>query len=471
MVFSSMVFLCFFFPLVILLHTLLPSVKLKNAVLLLFSLLFYAWGEPKLILSMLLVTAVNYFCALLISRTEKKGRRRLLFILGLIAGLAALLYYKYSAFLVNSACSLFGLSFRMEAPSLPIGISFYTFQLITYTADVYRQKIPVQRSFFRLLLYVSLFPQLIAGPIVRYSDVAERIEKRRVTVKGLGEGFFRFTLGLAKKVVLANRCGEILETLPAAAEMTFFSGWLGAVLFLLQLYFDFAGYSDMAIGIGRMLGFKFRENFDAPFISADVSEFWRRWHISLGAFFREYVYIPLGGNRVGKGRWLVNMLIVWGLTGIWHGADWSFVCWGLYFGLWIILERTVLEKPLRHIPGVFRHFGTVVLAVTGFVFFNNETFAEILAQLAAMYAPFARGWSDAYAVYAFKDNAVFLLIACICCLPLRKRAARAFRRRKRAGKKNRGRVYLMAALSVAFLLVSLLFLAGQSYNPFLYFRF
>lgn len=471
MVFSSMVFLCFFFPAVILLHTFIPTVKAKNAVLLLASLIFYAWGEPTLILSMLLVTAVNYLCARMLARTKKKRKRRLYFIIGLAAGLAALLYYKYSAFLINSVCALLRLSYRAEAPALPIGISFYTFQLITYTADVYRKKIPVQKNFFRLLLYVSLFPQLIAGPIVRYSDVAERIDERRVTPKGLGEGFFRFTLGLAKKVVLANHCGEILTALPVPAEMSFFSGWLAAAVFLLQLYFDFSGYSDMAIGIGRMLGFRFRENFDAPFISSSVTEFWRRWHISLGAFFREYVYIPLGGNRVSTAKWLRNTLIVWALTGIWHGADWSFVCWGLFFGFWIILEKTLLKEPLAHTPGFLKHFFAVVLAVTGFVFFNNETFAEITAQLRAMYLPQLAGWSDAYAVYAFKDNALFLLLCAVCCLPLRKNAARRFSRRKKAGKKNRLRPYLLAVLSIAFLAVSLLFLAGQSFNPFLYFRF
>lgn len=471
MVFSSATFLCLFFPIVFLLHTLVKHQRARNAVLLAASLFFYAWGEPRLIVSMLLVTAVNYLCALSLDRAKTPVRRKLYFIIGVCAGLAALVYYKYSAFLINSFASLFGLTYRMTPLKLPIGISFYTFQLITYTADVYRRDIPVQKNFFRLLLYVSLFPQLIAGPIVRYADVAERIEHRKVTPKGIGEGFFRFTLGLGKKVVLANKCGEILSSLPAPGSMTFFSGWLAAILFLLQLYFDFAGYSDMAIGIGRMLGFRFRENFDAPFVSADVSEFWRRWHISLGAFFREYVYIPLGGNRVSRLKWLRNMLCVWALTGIWHGASWCFVCWGLWFGLFIILEKTLLKGILAHIPKFLRHFFTVIIAITGFVFFNNETFPAVFAQLGAMFAPWKAGWSDAYAVFAFKDNALFLLLCVFASLPVRKTVVRWWNRRKRAGKRNVLRPYLKAVLCCLLLAVSLMLLAGQSYNPFLYFRF
>ena len=260
--------------------------------------------------------------------------------------------------------------------------------------DVYRGDAPLQKNPLWLLLYVPLFPQLIAGPIVRYSDVADSMEERKVTPTAIGEGFFRFSLGLGKKVLLANICGEVLESLPAAADLSFFSGWLAAILFQLQLYFDFSGYSEMAIGLGRMVGFKFPENFDAPFISQSISEFWQRWHISLGTFFREYVYIPLGGNRVSRGRWVLNMAVVWGLTGIWHGANWNYLLWGLYFGFLIVLERTLLKDMLKRTPSFLKHFGTVLLAVGGLVIFRNESFADIGCQLRAMLAPWRVALSD-----------------------------------------------------------------------------
>ena len=471
MVFSSLTFLCLFLPVVVGLHALVKNGTARNIILMVSSLLFYAWGEPVWIVAMLFATAVNYVCARIIAGARSPGRRKLALAVGVLISLAALLYFKYAAFLVNTLCGLAGLGFRMAQPKLPIGISFYTFQIITYTVDVYRGEAPLQKNPFWLLLYVSLFPQLIAGPIVRYSDVAASIEDRKVTAKGMGEGFFRFSLGLGKKVLLANLCGEVLETLPVGAEMSFFSGWLAAVLFLLQLYFDFSGYSEMAIGLGRMLGFRFLENFDAPFISRSISEFWRRWHISLGTFFREYVYIPLGGNRVSKGRWIFNMAVVWGLTGIWHGANWNFLLWGLYFGFLMVLERTVLKKPLDHTPDAVKHFVTVVLAVVGFVLFRTESFAEIGLQLRAMFAPWKVSLADPYAVYAVKNDPLLLIACVLCSLPLRKRAAAWFARRKAAGKRNGFRPYGKALLALGITALSLMFLVGQSFNPFLYVRF
>ena len=471
MVFSSLTFLCLFFPLTVGLHYLVKNGTARNALLLAASLLFYAWGEPVWILAMLFATAVNYVCARIIVNTKSNRGRKLALVIGIVISLAALVYFKYAAFLVNNFCGLAGLAYRMTQPKLPIGISFYTFQIITYTVDVYRGQAPLQRNPLWLLLYVSLFPQLIAGPIVRYSDVAETIAHRQVTKQGLGEGFFRFSLGLGKKVLLANLCGEVLETLPLPAEMSFFSGWLAAALFLLQLYFDFAGYSDMAIGLGRMLGFRFLENFDAPLVSRSVSEFWRRWHISLGTFFREYVYIPLGGNRVSRGRWIFNMAVVWGLTGIWHGANWNFLLWGLYFGFLMVLERTVLEPVLAHTPAFFKHLITVILAVVGFVLFRSESFLDIGLQLRAMFAPWRVALSDPYAVYAVKNNPLLLGACLVCCLPLRKQAAAYFNRRKAAGRKNALHPYLKALLALGIAGLSVLFLVGQSFNPFLYFRF
>ena len=471
MVFSSLTFLCIFLPIVLLLHTIIPNRTVQNSILLLASLLFYAWGEPIWIAAMLFATGVNYVCALLIDRLDHPVKRKAALAVGVVVSLSALFYFKYAAFLVNSACTLIGLDYHMNSPTLPIGISFYTFQIITYTVDVYRKKVPLQKNPFWLLLYVSLFPQLIAGPIVKYGDVADMIENRTVNSTGIGEGFFRFSLGLGKKVLLANLCGEVLESLPAASELSFASAWLAALLFALQLYFDFAGYSDMAIGLGRMLGFRFLENFDAPFVSQSISEFWRRWHISLGTFFREYVYIPLGGNRVTRGRWIVNMAIVWGLTGIWHGADWNYLLWGLYFGVWIVLERTLLQKPLQRMPRLLKHVGVLVIVLVGFVLFRNESFIDLHAQLHAMFAPWEVPLSDPYAVYAIKSNPVLLATTLACCLPLRKSIALWYRKRRQAGKHSLLRPYGKAVIASAILAISLLFLVGQSFNPFLYFRF
>ncbi len=471
MVFSSLTFLCVFLPVVIGLHTLVKNNVARNVILLIASLLFYAWGEPVWIVAMIFAAAVNYLCARVIASAKTKTGRKAALAAGIVVSLAALFFFKYAAFLVNNVCALFGAEFRMAAPKLPIGISFYTFQIITYTVDVYRKDAPVQKNPFRLLLYVSLFPQLIAGPIVRYSDVSEALTDRRVTRAGLGEGFFRFTLGLGKKVLLANLCGEVLGSLPTGAEMSFFSGWLATILFMFQIFFDFSGYSEMAIGLGRMLGFRFPENFDAPFVSKSFSEFWRRWHISLGTFFREYVYIPLGGNHVGKGRWIFNMTVVWALTGIWHGANWNFLFWGLYSGLLVVLERFALQRFMKNAPSVWRHVVVLLLTIPGFALFQNEVLPNLGFQLRAMFAPWAVPLSDPFAVYAVKNNPLLLVACIVCSLPLRKTAVRWFKARREQGKKNVLRPYAKAALALSILVVSLMFLVGQSFNPFLYFRF
>ena len=471
MVFSSLTFLCLFLPIVIGLHTLVKNTRARNAILLIASLLFYAWGEPVWILAMIFSTLVNYVSARVIAGAQSQRASKAALIIGVLISLSSLVFFKYSAFLVNSVCALAGSSFRMTAPKLPIGISFYTFQIITYTVDVYRGEARLQKNPFWLLLYVSLFPQLIAGPIVRFKQVAEAIEDREVTRAGFGEGFFRFCLGLGKKVLLANLCGEVLATLPTGAEMSCLSGWLSAILFSFQIFFDFSGYSEMAIGLGRMLGFRFAENFDAPFISKSVSEFWRRWHISLGTFFREYVYIPLGGNRVGTGRWIFNMIVVWGLTGIWHGASWNYLLWGLYSGFFLILERLVLRRVLDKTPSVIRHILVLLVMVASMVIFRNESFAALGSQLKAMCAPWTVPASDPFAVYALKSNPVLLIACVVCSLPLRKWAVKKFRERRERGKRNVLRPYGKAVLAVLILGLSVMFLVGQSFNPFLYFRF
>lgn len=471
MVFSSLTFLCLFLPVVIGLHTLVKNTLARNVILLIASLLFYAWGEPVWIVAMILTTLVNYISARVISNARSQRAAKAALIIGIAISLSSLFFFKYSAFLVNNVCILFGSGFRMTPPKLPIGISFYTFQIITYTVDVYRGEARLQRNPFWLLLYVSLFPQLIAGPIVRYRDVAEAIEDRKVTRAGFGEGFFRFCLGLGKKVLLANLCGEVLGTLPTGAEMSCLSGWLSAILFSFQIFFDFSGYSEMAIGLGRMLGFRFAENFDAPFVSKSISEFWRRWHISLGTFFREYVYIPLGGNRVGTGRWIFNMIVVWGLTGIWHGASWNYLLWGLYSGFFLILEKLVLKRVLDKTPAVIRHILVLLVLIASMVIFQNESFAALGAHLKAMFAPWTVSASDPFAVYALKSNPVLLIACIVCSLPLRKWAVKKFKERKKRGKKNVLRPYGKAILALSILGLSLMFLVGQSFNPFLYFRF
>ena len=332
MVFSSLTFLFYFLPLTLLLSFARRSIKWRNGVLLGASLLFYAWGEPVWVLAMVGSTAVAFLCARKIVHTKKKRRRRLWMTLSVALSASILFVFKYSAFFVNSFMALFGASWRMTPLRLPIGISFYTFQVITYTVDVYRRKARAQKHFPRLMLYISCFPQLIAGPIVQYSDVADQLGKRRTTPDDFTEGMQRFVIGLGKKVIFANICGKALSSMPlagSAAALSVGGAWYAAFLYTLQIYFDFSGYSDMAIGLGRILGFTYKENFLYPYSALSVRDFWRKWHVSLGSFFRDYSYIPLGGNRRGLKRTILNTLIVWMLTGLWHGASWSFVLWGL----------------------------------------------------------------------------------------------------------------------------------------------
>lgn len=466
MVFSSLTFLLLFLPLLYALYFARTSVKWRNGVLLVMSLLFYGWGEPVWILAMILSTAVNFFCARAIVRREEGAARKLILALGVVASLSFLVYFKYSAFLANSVAALLSLSWRMDTPRLPIGISFYTFQILTYTVDVYRGKAPAQKSPLRLLLYISCFPQLIAGPIVQYGDVESQLGERSVTPDAFTEGMERFIKGLAKKVLLANVCGAALEELTLAGSgeaMSFAGAWLAAFLYTLQIYFDFSAYSDMAIGLGKTLGFTYMENFDFPYASHSVTEFWRRWHISLGSFFRDYVYIPLGGNRRGTARTVLNLLIVWGLTGLWHGAAWNFVLWGLYFGVLLILERFVFKPILEKTPGAVRWLLTFVIAVIGWVIFYYTDLPALGQHLCALFGMGVSGLSDAAAAAVVRKYTVYPLIAWVLSLPVVPAVAAKLPRRLRSA--------LALGFSVVLLGASLLFLVGQSYNPFIYFRF
>ena len=464
MVFSGLTFVLLFLPLLLLLYFVRDNVRWRNGVLVVFSLIFYAWGEPVMVLLLVGTTLLHYFCARKIASTDRPAERKLWLALALFASLGSLFWFKYAGFVFGT---IFGLPFK--APTLPIGISFYTFQILTYTIDVYRGKVKSQKHFFRLLLYVSCFPQLIAGPIVQYADVRRDLSKRTVSTVDFGAGMQRFFVGLSKKVLIANICGKALEECAVGAQPYSFTGaWLTGLLFTLQLYFDFSAYSDMAIGLGRVLGFTYRENFRYPYLSLSAGEFWRRWHISLGAFFRDYVYIPLGGNRKGKLRTVLNLLIVWALTGLWHGAAWNFVLWGLY---WFLLQQIDKQfEPLwKRFPKPLLWLGTFLLALIGWVlFYHAEGLSAAGAHLSALFGVGTSGWIDATTLAVLRRYALYLPIPIVGCFPLVPAIRRFFAKRDRiAG------LYAPLATVTAVLLgaVSLLFLIGQSYNPFIYFRF
>ena len=471
MTFSSLTFTTLFFPAVLILYFICTDLRWRNGVLLVASLIFYSWGEPIWVLAMIGSTAINYVAAMLIDRASSPRLRKTALVVGAVASLAVLFYFKYAAFLVNSVTSLFGVSFSIPVLELPIGISFYTFQVLTYTVDVYRGKSPVQRDPFKLMLYVSCFPQLIAGPIVQYSDVAVMLDERESTLEGFTEGMKRFAVGLSKKVLLANVCGLIIEELPSAAGasgMSVLGAWYISVLYSLQLYFDFSGYSDMAIGMGRIFGFTYKENFNYPYISKSASEFWRRWHISLGSFFRDYVYIPLGGNRRGRARTALNLAIVWALTGLWHGASWNFVIWGLYYGVLIILEKLVLADFRETLPGAAQHIAALLLIVVGWTVFYYTDMGCLGKHLGAMFGIGAAGLSDPVTMAVIRKYTVLPLIAAIASLPILPRLKAWLGKHE----KLEGAADIVSLVCLtALMLLSMIFIVGQSYNPFSYFRF
>ena len=468
MVFSSMSFILLFLPIVLLLYYLAGSLRLKNAVLLCASLFFYAWGEPVCVLAMLFSSAVNFFCAKAIASTDEPRRRKAALAIGVGVSLALLFYFKYFSFALSNIAALFSLKMSVPQIRLPIGISFYTFQVLTYTVDVYRGKAPLQKSFARLLLYVSCFPQLIAGPIVQYADVAAQLSDRRTSLADFNEGIERFVVGLAKKVLLANLCGAAVEAIPGGGAASLAGAWYHAFLYTLQIYFDFSAYSDMAIGLGRTLGFRYKENFNYPYVSLSATEFWRRWHISLGSFFRDYVYIPLGGNRRGAARTALNLLIVWALTGLWHGAAWNFVLWGLYFGVLLVLERFVLKRVIEKTPKAIRWALTFLVAVVGWAIFYETDLAALGSTLRAMFGLAGVPLLDESVRGVIRQYSFFPLVAFAFSLPL----VPALALRLRARRNGERLVSILRAVFTALLFaLSLVFLVGQSYNPFIYFRF
>ena len=465
MLFSSIPFLYYFLPLVLAVYFLTPA-RFRNAVLLLASLIFYAWGEPKYVLLMLASILSGYGFGLLQERYRGQKGAKLVCGLSVAVSLSFLLYFKYADFFLENFNAATGLGVPLLRIALPIGISFYTFQIISYTVDVYRGE-PAQKNLIHLAAYVAMFPQLIAGPIVRYSDIAQQLEHRSHSTALAAEGVRRFLIGLGKKILIANQLGELCSVFRASDEKSVLFYWLYAVAFALHIYFDFSGYSDMAIGLGKVFGFHFLENFNYPYISASITEFWRRWHMSLGTWFRDYVYIPLGGNRVGRARQLLNILVVWMLTGFWHGAAWNFVVWGLMFAVLLIMEKLWLLKPLSKCRPL-AHLYVVFFVVIRFVIFNAETMGQALSDIGGLFGAGGIPLVSAEAVYCLRSFALVLILAVLGATPLLRNGLVRLSQYPTAGK-------ILNALEPFTLFVLLLVMTGYlvdgSFNPFLYFRF
>ena len=459
MIFSSIPFLYYFLPAVLAVYYLTPR-RGKNAVLLLASLFFYGWGEPKLLWLMVFTIAVFYLCGLAIGRSAHHKKAWLS--LSVCVGVGLLGLYKYADFFITSVNAATGMSLPLLKLALPVGISFYTFQCLSYTVDVYRGTVPPQKNPISFGAYVALFPQLIAGPIVRYADVARELEERTHSWENVGMGLRRFVVGLSKKVILADNLAMLAKLYRESAEPSLVFAWLYAVAFTLNIYFDFSGYSDMAIGLGRMLGFHFPENFNYPYLSKSVTEFWRRWHISLGSWFRDYVYIPLGGNRVSKRKWVRNILVVWMLTGLWHGAAWNFVLWGLLFAALLLMEKAL--PGLQRLPGFLRHGYVLLAVILSFVLFNADTLSQAGNDFAALFGRAGLPLFTAETGYYLRSYAPALVIACIGATPLVKQAA------QKIGE-NRAFQMLEPVLWLGLLLVCTAYLVDGSFSPFLYFRF
>ena len=469
MVFSSLTFLFLFFPIVIGVYYLCPR-ALRNLWLLAASLLFYAWGEPVYIRLMVASILFNYLCGLgvaALQKREKKGIAKALLILCVVGNIGALGVFKYADLLIGTINDIAGSHLALLELALPIGISFYTFQALSYVIDVYRGTVAAQKNPITFGTYIALFPQLIAGPIVQYKTVEEQLSCRRETAAQFAAGIGRFTVGLGKKVLIANQVGALWDTVSALPQAQLAAGtaWLGALAFTFQIYFDFSGYSDMAIGLGKMLGFEFLENFDYPYLSRSITEYWRRWHISLGTWFREYVYIPLGGNRHGMSRQILNLIIVWGLTGLWHGASWNFLLWGLYYGVILIVEKVWLLRPLQKAPAAVQHLYSLLLIILGWIIFALTDFSAIGGYFAALFG--AHGGLDSSTMYLLTSNLILLVIAGFASTRLPAKLAAGFVQRLTPA----GQTAVKCIFYTGVLLMCIAFLVGDSYNPFLYFRF
>ena len=479
MVFSGLFFLLFFLPLNLAAYYFARNLQTKNRIMLIFSLIFYAWGEPVYILLLVGMTFADWYFMLLLSGSEKSSRKKLWLFAALFVNLLLLGIFKYASFFLSNLNLLFGFSWQIPSLLLPIGISFYTFQLITYCVDVYQGLVPAQTKFSLLLLYVSMFHQCIAGPIVRYRDINRQLTERHASYTDIAEGINRFIVGLAKKAILANTCGEISSSLllesdgsyPSLSSRSVLALWAAAIAFMLQIYLDFSAYSDMAIGLGRMIGIHYPENFKYPYLSRSVTEFWRRWHITLGSFFRDYLYIPLGGNRKGIVRTILNLLIVWFLTGLWHGASWNFVLWGLYYFVFLVLEKLFLRKLLRKTKILSRLY-LLLIVLFGWILFQFVRLEDIGTVLKGMIGCNGNPLFDFEAWLIIQNHLILLLVCIVACTPF---AAHCNSLLQYVSAKNTAvfvvRAVLQFLIPAALFLLSLSALISNTYNPFLYFRF
>ena len=469
MVFSTLPFVYFFLPICLILYFSMPKLKARNIVLLVMSLVFYAWGEPVWIVLMAVTALINYLCGKKIGAAEDQKSRKLWLIVSVSVSLGALAVFKYTGFVINNLNLIPFFHIPEWKLTLPIGISFYTFQSLSYTIDVYRKKTEVQKSYRNFLLYVSLFPQLIAGPIVRYADVAAEIDNRSVDLQNFTKGVTRFLTGLAKKLLLADRCALYMADYFESGS--FVGSWVGLLMFTFQIYLDFSGYSDMAIGLGRMFGFHFKENFNYPYMCTSVTDFWRRWHISLSSFFRDYVYIPLGGNRCSKAKHVRNILVVWGLTGLWHGANWNFIFWGLYFGGLLLIEKFVVGDRMEKIPTAVRRVISLVLVMFGWALFYFEDLGALGVFMGQLFG-FAKSFSTPDVWRLLMNNSLLIVVCVAVCTPIGKKLhnINVGMRRTRALP-----MHLAAAGTLVYdtviLAVCTVMMVSSTYSPFLYFRF
>ncbi|EDZ51951.1 MBOAT family O-acyltransferase [Bacillus cereus] len=464
MVFSNLVFLCLFLPAVLLIYYAVRK-ELQNIVLLFFSLVFYAWGEPIYVFLMLFSILVNYWFGILLGNSRfTNGQRKLLLTFAIVMNIAILVYFKYANFLVDNINSILHTNIVLEKIPLPIGISFFTFHAMSYIIDIYKKKVDAQRNIFDLALYFTVFPQLVAGPIVRYNTISHQLHQRTVDADKFSEGVRRFIIGLGKKVLIANQLGVIADEIFSMnpSDMSVSLAWMGAIAYTLQIYFDFSGYSDMAIGLGKMFGFDFLENFNYPYISKSISEFWRRWHISLGSWFRDYVYIPLGGNRVTTWKVYRNLFIVWGLTGFWHGASWTFMIWGIYYGILIALEKAGIENLLQKLWSPLQHIYVMFLVIIGWVFFRADNFSYCFEFLKSMFG-FNSPLTDINSYFYIMNYWGIFLLAIITAAPVFPWLQKMLSTKRFA--------VLSPVYYLSILVIVLVFLTNATYNPFIYFRF
>nr|WP_163192210.1 MBOAT family O-acyltransferase [Clostridium thermarum] len=467
MLFSSITFLYYFLPMVLGLYFIVPK-KFRNFLLLLSSLFFYFYGEPVYTALMILSIISGYLHGLWIDKGIKQGRGKVALISSIVVSIGVLLFFKYSDFFIENINSMFATGISPLNLALPIGISFYTFQILSYTVDVYRGEAKVQKNILNFATYVSLFPQLIAGPIVRYTTVEEELNQRTHSFENTAYGISRFTLGLGKKVLLANTLGEFVKIFANSKDKSLLFYWMAAIAFTLQIYFDFSGYSDMGIGLGRIFGFHFLENFNYPYISKSITEFWRRWHMSLGTWFRDYVYIPMGGNRVSGVKWIRNIIVVWFLTGFWHGAQWNFIIWGLYFAVFLVLEKYFLKPALDRLPAFVGHLYVIFTIIISFVIFNADSLGEVTKNLSGMFGLLEVPFSNAVTAYYLKSYGLTFIIAAIGATPL----VASITKKLISNKKGQQMMNVLQPVVIVLLLLVITgYLVDGSFNPFLYFRF